>query len=88
MDESGKIDLRRYWITVYFLPQESMIPYRVVQPFFATQKEIREQTDPLENPTLHQESFQFRTEKNGTIYAATYCPIHGLSQSRASIEVT
>jgi superoxide reductase len=80
-------DQQRFWITVYFLPQESSIAYKVVQPLSAAQKEVRKDSDSPPSPILYKASFQLKTEKAGTIYAAAYCPIHGLSQSRTSVEV-
>jgi desulfoferrodoxin (superoxide reductase-like protein) len=82
-----QIDPERFWITVYFLPQESRIPYRVVRPLFSTQKEPEKETDPRKNPFLYQGSFQYKTEEAGNIYAAAYCPTHGLSQSKTHVDV-
>lgn len=87
MTGSDKTDAQRFWFTVYFLPQDSGIPYQVVKPLFATQEEPEEKKEPLENSILYQASFQFKTEKTGNIYAAAYCPVHGLSQSRSRVEV-
>jgi superoxide reductase len=79
---------QRFWFTVYFLPRESGTPYQVVQPLFSAQKEAWKTKDSFENPVLYQASFKFKTEKAGTIYAAAYCPLHGLSQSGSPIEIT
>jgi superoxide reductase len=83
----SQIDPQRFWFTVYFLPQEIGRNYQVVQPLYATQKEEAKETAPLEDRILYQASFQIKAEKTGTIYAAAYCPIHGLSQSRTQVEV-
>lgn len=87
IDEPSEIDPPRFWFTVYFLPHESERLYQVVQPLFATQKDAAVGINSIHNRVLYQASFQFKTEKTGTIYAAAYCPIHRLSQSRSRVEV-
>jgi superoxide reductase len=83
----NEIDPPRFWFTVYFLPNESERLYQVVQPLFAIQKEAVEGIDSIHNRILYQASLQLKPEKTGTIYAAAYCPIHRLSQSRSRVEV-
>jgi len=77
----------RFWLNVYFLPQEKHASYQVVRPLFTAQKELGKEPDSPKNPVLYRESFRFRAEKSGSIYAASYCPKHGLSQSETRVKV-
>jgi len=77
----------RFWLNVYFLPQEMGASFQVVRPLFTAQKEMEKEPGSPENPVLYRASFQFTAEKSGNIFAASYCSSHGLSQSQTHVDV-
>jgi superoxide reductase len=75
------------WIAVYFRPREGKFPYQISKALFTAHGESTEGPDTSTVYTHHQAVFSFKTEVPGTIYAASYCNIHGLWQNEKEIEV-
>ncbi len=66
------------WIEVYFKPEGSKFPYMVGKADFVAHGASVEGPD---TSTVYAEPdviLSFKTEKSGTIYAFSYCNIHGL----------
>ena len=66
------------WIEVYFKPEGSKFPYMVGKADFTAHGASTEGPD---TSTVYAEpdvNLTFKTGKSGTIYAFSYCNIHGL----------
>ncbi len=66
------------WIEIYFKPEGSKFPYMVGKADFVAHGASVEGPD---TSTVYAEPdviLSFKTEKSGTIYAFSYCNIHGL----------
>ncbi|MFP4082968.1 MAG: class II SORL domain-containing protein [Candidatus Aminicenantes bacterium] len=75
------------WISVYFQPQGGKFPYQIGKAEFTSHGESTEGPDTSTVYTLHQAVLSFKTEKPGTIFASSYCNIHGLWENSKQIEV-
>ncbi len=75
------------WITLYFKPEGEKFPYQIGKTEFSAHGESTEGPDTSTVYTHHEMTISFKTDKPGTIFAASYCNIHGLWQSSRSLEV-
>jgi superoxide reductase len=75
------------WITIYFQPKEGKFPYQIGRAEFTAHGESTEGPDTSTIYTHHEAVLSFKTDKPGTIYAVSYCNIHGLWQNSKEIEV-
>jgi superoxide reductase len=75
------------WVEVYFLPQGEKFPYKIGESQFSAHGESTEGPNTSTVYTHPEVVLSFRTEKSGTIYASSYCNIHGLWESSQQIEV-
>ncbi|MDD5108219.1 MAG: class II SORL domain-containing protein [Candidatus Omnitrophica bacterium] len=75
------------WISVYFQPKEEKFPYQIGKAEFSAHGESAKGPDTSSVYTHPEVVLNFKTEKSGTIYASSYCNIHGLWQSAKEIEV-
>ena len=75
------------WIAAYFQPEEDKFPYQIGKALFTAHGESTEGPDTSSIYTHHESSFQMKTDKPGTIFATSYCNIHGLWQNSKEIEV-
>lgn len=66
------------WIKVFFQPEESKFPVEVATAEFDAHGELGISTDYVAK-------FKFETEKPGTLYAVSYCNIHGLWENSTDI---
>ncbi len=73
------------WIAVYFHPDGEKFSYHVVRVEFAAHGESTEGADTSTVYTHHASSAWMKTKKPGTLYAVSYCNIHGLWQSEKKI---
>lgn len=74
------------WIEVFFRPQGEKFPYQIGRFEFNSHGESVQGPD---SSTVYAEPWvvcQLKTEKSGTILAASYCNIHGLWEN--SVELT
>lgn len=75
------------WIDVYFQPEGEKFPYQLGKTEFTAHGESTQGPDTSTVYTHHQVTLSFKTEKSGTIYAASYCNIHGLWKNAKDITV-
>jgi len=75
------------WIEVYFKPEGSKFPYMVGKSDFVAHGASVEGPD---TSTVYAEPdviLSFKTEKSGTIYAFSYCNIHGLWVNEEKLDI-
>ncbi|MCS7180793.1 MAG: class II SORL domain-containing protein [bacterium] len=73
------------WIEVYFLPEGSKFPYQIGRFDFLSHGAS---VDGPDTSSVYSEpvvQLKFKTQKEGKIFATSYCNIHGLWES--SIEL-
>jgi len=75
------------WISVHFLPEGGKFSYQIGKVEFTAHGESTEGPDTSTVYTHHQAVFSFKTDHPGTIYAASYCNIHGLWESSKMLQV-
>ncbi len=68
------------WMQLYFQPEGSKFPVEIGKTNFTAHGESDLYTEP-------KASFVFKTEKAGTLYATSYCNIHGLWENSAELKV-
>lgn len=66
------------WIEVYFLPEDGKFPYLIGKTSFTAHGASTEGPDTSTVYTEPNATMNFKTEKSGTLYAFSYCNIHGL----------
>jgi len=76
------------WISVYFLPDDEEFPYHIADASFNSHGESVKGADTSTVYSNHSVKVEFKTEKPGTIIAASYCNIHGLWQNSLKIQVS
>jgi superoxide reductase len=75
------------WIDVYFQPVDGKFPFQIGKVTFTAHGESTEGADTSTVYTHHAAVLSFKTEKPGTIFASSYCNIHGLWQNSKQISV-
>ncbi|HOO78091.1 MAG TPA: class II SORL domain-containing protein [bacterium] len=75
------------WIDVYFLPEGGKFPVQIGKAEFCAHGASPEGPNTSTIYTDHAVGLSFKTNKPGTILAASYCNIHGLWQSAAAVEI-
>jgi len=75
------------WISVYFQPEGGKFPYHIGTAEFTAHGESTEGPDTSTVYTHHQAVLSFKTDKSGTIFASSYCNIHGLWENKKEIGV-
>ncbi|MBS3817902.1 class II SORL domain-containing protein [bacterium] len=75
------------WIDVYFQPEGEKFPCQLGKTEFTAHGESTQGPDTSTVYTHHQVTLSFKTEKSGTIYATSYCNIHGLWKNAKDITV-
>jgi superoxide reductase len=75
------------WIEVYFLADGEKFPYQIGKFEFTTHGESTQGPNTSTIYTHPETVTTFKTEKPGTIFASSYCNIHGLWQSAKKIEI-
>ncbi|WP_313757777.1 class II SORL domain-containing protein [Tissierella sp.] len=68
------------WIKVYFQPEGHKFPIEIGSFDFTSHGESGLFTEP-------NVSLRFKAEKSGTIYATSYCNIHGLWENSVELKV-
>jgi superoxide reductase len=76
------------WVAVYFRPEGERYPCQLSRVEFASHGESTKGPDTSGIYTEPRVTVQFKTEKPGTIYASSFCNIHGLWESRKELQVT
>ena len=75
------------WIDVFFHPEGGEFPVHIGRADFCAHGASADGPDTSTIYTHHAVTFCFKTDVPGTIYAASYCNIHGLWQNAKPIKV-
>jgi len=75
------------WIEVYFLPDGEKFPYEIGRFEFTSHGASAQGPDTSSIYTVPEVTVTFKTEKSGTILAASYCNIHGLWENSKELKV-
>ncbi|MBI4706409.1 MAG: class II SORL domain-containing protein [Candidatus Omnitrophica bacterium] len=75
------------WIAVYFQPEGEKFPYQIGKAEFSAHGESVNGSDTSTVYTHPEVVLNFKTDKSGTIFASSYCNIHGLWQSVKELKV-
>jgi superoxide reductase len=75
------------WAELYFHPQGDKFPYQIGRAEFRAHGASAQGADTSGIYTHHEVMFRFKTEKSGTLYASSYCNIHGLWQNQKPLAV-
>ncbi len=75
------------WIEVYFLPDGEKFPHEIGRFEFTAHGASAQGPDTSTVYTVPEVTVTFRTEKSGTILAASYCNIHGLWENSKELKV-
>ncbi|MGC9366637.1 MAG: class II SORL domain-containing protein [bacterium] len=75
------------WIELYFKPEQSKFPYFIGKADFAAHGASVEGADTSTVYTEPDAAFVFKTGKSGTIYAFSYCNIHGLWVNEQKLDI-
>ena len=73
------------WIELYFHPQGEKFPYCIGRAEFLAHGASAQGPDTSTVYTNHEAVLSFKTDKPGTIYASSFCNIHGLWQNGKEI---
>jgi len=75
------------WISLYFLPDGEKFPYQIARAEFTAHGESAQGPNTSTVFTHSAVTVAMKTDKPGSILAASYCNIHGLWESSKRIEV-
>ena len=75
------------WMELYFLPDKGAFPYLIGRYDFAAHGASAEGTDTSTVYTAPKVTMTFKTDKSGTIYALSYCNVHGLWANKEHLDV-
>ena len=75
------------WIEVYFHPEGEKFPYQIGRFELASHGASVKGADTSTVYTHPEVTCTFKTEKNGTVYAISYCNIHGLWANSAELKL-
>ena len=75
------------WITVYFKPEGGKFPYEVGRFEFSAHGEGGDGPNTGPVYTNHEVAVTLKISKPGTLYATSFCNIHGLWQSEKEIKL-
>lgn len=75
------------WIKLYFMPEGGSAVYEVARLEFSAHGESGEGANQGPVHTHHQGSAFLKTQKSGTLYATSYCNIHGLWENAKALRV-
>jgi len=75
------------WIQLFFLAEGEKYPYEIAKTTFSAHGASTNGPDSSTIVTHHEMSISFKTDKPGTLLAASSCNIHGLWQSAKQISI-
>ncbi|MHA2055450.1 MAG: desulfoferrodoxin family protein [Candidatus Hodarchaeales archaeon] len=75
------------WISLYFLPDGEKFPLQVGKVEFSAHGESAAGPDTSNVYTEPKGVFVLKTEKSGTLFAISFCNIHGLWASEEKLSV-
>ncbi|MEW5894405.1 MAG: class II SORL domain-containing protein [Candidatus Omnitrophota bacterium] len=75
------------WMQIYFLGEGDKFPYEIGYTNFSAHGASVQGADTSGIYTHHEMAISFKTDRPGTIYALSYCNIHGLWKNAKEIRV-
>lgn len=75
------------WIALCFKPDGEKFPYEIGKTAFSAHGASTNGPDTSSVYTHHETIMSMKTDKPGTLFAASYCNIHGLWQNTRQIKV-
>jgi superoxide reductase len=75
------------WIALYFQPEDEKFPYQVGKVDFTAHGASARGADTSGVYTHHEGMFSMKTAKGGTLYAESYCNVHGLWQHSRPLSI-
>lgn len=75
------------WIEVYFLADGEKFPYQIGKFEFTSHGESTQGPNTSTISTHPEVVSTFKSDKSGTIFATSYCNIHGIWQSAKSVKI-
>lgn len=75
------------WVELYFHPQGEKFPYQIGRAEFSAHGASAQGPDTSTVYTQPELTMTMQTDKPGTIYAVSYCTIHGLWQSARELQL-
>jgi len=75
------------WIDVYFLPNGEKFPVQLGKYEFNSHGASGGGANSSTIYTEPDVTFKFKTEKSGTLYASSYCNIHGLWENSLELNI-
>ena len=76
------------WISVFFLPDGEKVPLQIARSEFDAHGESAGGPNMSTVYTHPEVTASFKTDKPGTIFASSYCNIHGLWQGSKRLEIS
>jgi len=73
------------WIEIYFQPEGAKFPYQVARCEFASHGASAEGADTSGVYSAPEAVVTFMTGKGGTLYASSYCNVHGLWEGKKEV---
>lgn len=73
------------WVAVFFLPKAEKFPYQIARCEFLAHGASTQGPNTSTVFTNSSLTCEFKTDKPGTIFASSYCNIHGLWESSKEI---
>ncbi len=74
------------WISLYFMERDGKFPYEIGKIYFSAHGESVKGPDTSGVYTFHEAVFTFKTGGPGTLFASSYCNIHGLWENSVKIK--
>jgi len=74
------------WIQVYFLPEGAKLPFQVGNFEFTAHGESADGADKGPVYTNHSVTLSMKVKKGGTLFATSFCNIHGLWENTKQIQ--
>ena len=75
------------WIEVYLLPKDEKFPYLIARSEFGAHGASVQGANSSTVYTQPEVKLSFKTEKAGTLYALSYCNIHGVWTNSVELEI-
>ncbi|MCX5707159.1 MAG: class II SORL domain-containing protein [Candidatus Omnitrophica bacterium] len=75
------------WIEVYFLAEAEKFPYQIGRSEFNAHGDSAQGPNTSTIYTHSELTFNIKTEKSGTLFAVSYCNIHGLWKNSRELKV-
>ncbi len=75
------------WVKVYFHADGDKFPYEIGKGEFSAHGASAEGADTSTIYTHHELTISFKTDKPGTLYASSYCNVHGLWQNEKKVSI-